>query len=120
MGVSSSFYVDELRRREAARAEAASYNLAIESRKLSERVIVLTIVNPSVRMARPFASASAHQRPRSRSTTRVTDAAGSPARCACSNTTTATRSVRWGNFGTHPVCTSGILWAVQLAWHVLA
>jgi hypothetical protein len=45
MGVSSSFYLDELRRRDAVRAEAASYKLATESQKLAERVMWLTIVN---------------------------------------------------------------------------
>lgn len=45
MGTSSSFFLDELRRREAVRAEAASYNLAEASHKLSKRVLWLTVVN---------------------------------------------------------------------------
>jgi hypothetical protein len=44
-GISSSFYLDELRRRDAERAEAASYKLATESHNLAQRVYWLTIVN---------------------------------------------------------------------------
>ena len=43
--VSSSYYLDELRRREAQRAEAASYNLATESHNLAKSVFRLTVFN---------------------------------------------------------------------------
>jgi hypothetical protein len=41
----STFYLDELRRREAKRAEDASYELATQSQNLAKRVYWLTIVN---------------------------------------------------------------------------
>jgi hypothetical protein len=41
----STYFLDELRRREAARAEAASYNLSEASHKLAKRVLWLTVVN---------------------------------------------------------------------------
>jgi hypothetical protein len=40
-----SYYLDELRRTEAVRAEAASYKLAYESNNLAKRVLWLTIAN---------------------------------------------------------------------------
>ena len=40
-GVSSSFYFDELRRREAVRAEAAAYELARSSHELATRAYEL-------------------------------------------------------------------------------
>lgn len=44
-GVSSSFYLDELRRREAERAEAASYALAAESHNLARRAYWLAVAS---------------------------------------------------------------------------
>lgn len=44
-GVSSTFYLDELRRREAVRAEAASYNLAAESHNLARRAYWLALAS---------------------------------------------------------------------------
>ena len=41
----SAFYLDELRRREAKRAEDASYELATQSQNLAKSVYWLTIVN---------------------------------------------------------------------------
>jgi len=41
----ATYYLDELRRREAERAEAASYKLAAESHALAKAVYRLTIVN---------------------------------------------------------------------------
>jgi hypothetical protein len=43
--VSSSFYLDELRRREAARAETASYTLAAESHNLARRTYWLALAS---------------------------------------------------------------------------
>jgi hypothetical protein len=44
-GVDSSFYLDELRRREAVRAEAASYALATESHNLARRTYWLAVAS---------------------------------------------------------------------------
>lgn len=41
----SSYFLDELRRREAKRAEDASYKLATESNNLARRVLWLTVAN---------------------------------------------------------------------------
>lgn len=41
----SSYFLDELRRREAERAELASYKLAAESHNLARRVFWLTVVS---------------------------------------------------------------------------
>jgi hypothetical protein len=43
MGTSSSFYLDESRRRNAERAEAASYKLATESHNLAQRTYWLAV-----------------------------------------------------------------------------
>jgi hypothetical protein len=45
MATSSSFYLDELRRRDAAKAEAASYKLAVESQNLATRAYRFTVAN---------------------------------------------------------------------------
>ena len=45
MAEGSAFYLDELRRRKAKRAEDASYELATQSQNLAKSVYWLTIVN---------------------------------------------------------------------------
>lgn len=45
MGTSSSFFLDELRRRDAVRAEAASYALATESHNLARRTYWLAVAS---------------------------------------------------------------------------
>jgi hypothetical protein len=41
----STYFIDELRRREAERAEAASYKLATESQNLAKRMYSLALAN---------------------------------------------------------------------------
>jgi hypothetical protein len=45
MGTGSTFFLDELRRRDAVRAEEASYTLAAESHALARRVYWLTVAS---------------------------------------------------------------------------
>jgi hypothetical protein len=44
-GVNSSFYLDELRRRDAVRAEAASQELATQSHNLAKRTYLLAMAS---------------------------------------------------------------------------
>jgi hypothetical protein len=47
----STYYLDELRRREQAQAEAAAYELATESQKLAKQTYRLTVVSAVVAVA---------------------------------------------------------------------